>query len=62
MMMMIHLFDAECVIDEERKMKMANWATFELLVEKDTENDIQSVEMQVAKTEHWDRYSFVRMA
>ena len=43
-------------------MKMVNWAIFELLVEKDTENDNQNGDLQVSEIEHWDRYSFVRMA
>jgi hypothetical protein len=41
---------------------VANWAIFELLVEKDTENDSQSGELQVLETECRDLYSFVRMA
>lgn len=41
---MIHhdWFDEKWVIDAEEGKKMVNWAIFELLMEKDTEDDKQS--------------------
>lgn len=50
-MMMIHWSDAEWVMEAEVEKKIMNWAIFEL-VEKDTENDNQSGELQVSETEH----------
>ena len=60
--MMVHWSDADWVTNAEAGKTIRNLAIFELSAEKDIENDNQSGEIQVSETEHWGRYSFVRMA
>jgi hypothetical protein len=49
-------------MDVERERRIMNWAIFGWLVEKNIEDDNQSVELQASGTEHQNRCSSVRMA